>query len=195
MAYDDGQHVLAQRYLLQALRLAQESRSTALGAHVLAGLSDQATLTGHPDQGLQLARAGRAGLRDAVSAARKADLWALQARAEAALGESRATARSVAESERHAADIDLPAEPEWARFIDPAYLNGEYAHAFRDLDRRNESTSFAQRSAHEAAQQNRARCFLSGDVLGDAGRTGHRGSRPGRGGHDVTRPAPSRNPP
>jgi hypothetical protein len=93
---------------------------------------DRATLTGHPDQGLQLARAGRAGLRDAESAACQADLWALQARAEAALGESRATTRSVAESQRHAANIDLAAEQEWARFIDPAYLNGEYAHAFRD---------------------------------------------------------------
>jgi len=58
MAYDDGQHSLAQQYLIQALRLAQEARRPELGAHVLAGLSDQATLTGHPDQGLQLARAG-----------------------------------------------------------------------------------------------------------------------------------------
>jgi hypothetical protein len=48
------------------------------------------------------------------------------------VGESRATTRSVAESQRHAANIDLAAEQEWARFIDPAYLNGEYAHAFRD---------------------------------------------------------------
>ena len=50
MAFDDGEHALAQRYLIQSLRLAQEARSPELGAHVLAGLSDQATLTGHPDQ-------------------------------------------------------------------------------------------------------------------------------------------------
>lgn len=36
MAYDDGHHPLAQSYLLQALRLAQEARSPELGAHVLA---------------------------------------------------------------------------------------------------------------------------------------------------------------
>jgi transcriptional regulator with XRE-family HTH domain len=157
MAYDDGQHALAQRYLVQALRLAQEARSPELGAHILAGLSDQATLTGHPDQGLQLARAGRAGLQHTDSAACLADLWALQARAEAALGEGASAARSVVESERHAASIDLTNEPEWARFIDPAYLNGEYAHAFRDLSQAADSATFAQLSADEAAKQHRAR--------------------------------------
>lgn len=157
MAYDDGQHSLAQRYLLQALRLAQAAHSPKLGAHILAGLSDQATLTGHPDEALQLARAGRAGLGSAHSPACLADLWALQARAEAALGDGPAAVHSVTESERHAANIDLTTEPEWARFIDPAYLNGEYAHAFRDLDRPAESTNFAQRSADEAARQHRAR--------------------------------------
>jgi len=157
MAYDDGEHVLAQRYLVHALRLAQEARAPELGAHVLAGLSDQATLTGHPDQALQLARAGRAGLQGITSSACLADLWALQARAEAALGDAKAAARSVLESERQVDHIDLANEPQWARFIDQAYLNGEYAHAFRDLGRSDEMTMFASRSADEAARQQRAR--------------------------------------
>jgi transcriptional regulator with XRE-family HTH domain len=157
MAYDDGEHGLAQRYLLQALRLAQEARSSDLGAHVLAGLSDQATLTGHPDQALQLARAGRAGLRDSRSHACLADLWALQARAEAAMGDGGSAARSVLNSEREAESVELDEEPEWARFIDAAYLNGEYAHAFRDLDRPDETERFAALSASEASRQNRAR--------------------------------------
>jgi hypothetical protein len=157
MAYDDGQHSLAQRYLVQALRLAQESGSPELGAHVLAGLSDQATLTGHPDQALQLARAGRVGLAGFASHACLADLWALQARAEAAVGDGKAAVASVLNSEREAAAVRLEDEPEWARFIDPAYLNGEYAHAFRDLGRPAESARFARVSADEAAHQHRAR--------------------------------------
>src|SRR5690606_33962387 len=68
-----------------------------------------------------------------------------------------AAARSVAQSERHAANINVEDEPEWARFIDPAYLNGEYAHAFRDLGRADETAEFAARSADEAARQHRAR--------------------------------------
>jgi hypothetical protein len=39
MAIDDDRQALAQRYLIQALRLAQESGDTTLGAHVLAGMS------------------------------------------------------------------------------------------------------------------------------------------------------------
>jgi hypothetical protein len=157
MAYDDGEHALAQRYLIQALRLAHEASSPELGAHVLAGLSDQATLTGHPDHALQLAKAGRAGLNHGHSPACLADLWALQARAEAALGDHRAAAHSVVESERRAEMIVPGEEPEWARFIDNAYLNGEYAHAFRDIDRPNETAAFAARSAEEAHRQSRGR--------------------------------------
>ena len=157
MAYDDGDHALAQRYLIQALRIAHEASSPELGAHVLAGLSDQATLTGHPDHALQLAKAGRAGLKHGHSPACLADLWALQGRAEAALGDHRAAAHSVVESERWAEMIVPGQEPEWARFIDKAYLNGEYAHTFRDLDRPDETAAFAARSAEEAYQQNRGR--------------------------------------
>lgn len=48
-------------------------------------------------------------------------------------------------------------EPEWARFIDPAYLNGEYAHTFRDLERPEEAAHVAGPSITEAERQNRAR--------------------------------------
>lgn len=157
MAFDDGEHSLAQRYLIQALRLAQEAGSPELGAHVLAGLSDQANLTGHPDHALQLARAGRVGLRRGHSPACLADLWALQARAEAVLGDASAAAHSVNESERVAEDINTDAEAEWAKFIPGAYLHGEYAHAFRDLGLPDETARFAALSVAGAQQQQRAR--------------------------------------
>jgi hypothetical protein len=62
MAYEAANHGLAERYLIQSLRLAQESGDTLLGAHVLAGMSDQATLMGHPHEGLKLAQTGQHGL-------------------------------------------------------------------------------------------------------------------------------------
>jgi hypothetical protein len=86
-----------------------------------------------------------------------ADLWALQARAEAVLGDKKAVARSVHESERAADEIEPAEAPEWARFIPGAYLHGEYAHAFRDLDRPDVATRFATLSAAEAQEQGRAR--------------------------------------
>jgi hypothetical protein len=157
MAFDNGEHSLAQRYLIQSLRLAQAAGSPELGAHVLAGLSDQATLTGHPDHGVQLAKAGRAGLAHGHSDAALADLYALQARAEAAMGEGAAAARSVHLSESTFENVKIDDEPEWARFIDPAYLNGEYAHTFRDLERPEEAAHFAGLSIAESERQNRAR--------------------------------------
>lgn len=113
---------------------------------------------GHPDQGLQLARAGRAGLgMSGQSFACLLDLWALQARAEAALGDSAAAQRSILESQRQPGRVNHDDEAEWAKFIDPAYLNGEYANAFRDIGQTDQMETFAARSAAEASKQNRAR--------------------------------------
>ncbi|MGH3768118.1 MAG: hypothetical protein ACRDTX_23710 [Pseudonocardiaceae bacterium] len=63
----------------------------------------------------------------------------------------------MAESEAAFERIVRINEPEWARFIDPAYLAGEWANAFGDIARPIESTRFARRSAAEARNQKRAR--------------------------------------
>ena len=57
MAYDLEQHGLAQRYLVQALRLAREADNYALGGEILAGMSHQAVYLRQADDGLDLARA------------------------------------------------------------------------------------------------------------------------------------------
>lgn len=157
MAFDDGQHGAAQRYLIQALRLAEESKDAALGAHVLAGMADQATLTGNPVEGRRLAQAGRHGLTRNESAACLSDLWALEARALAALKDKAGTAHAVAESERAFARIDHANEPEWAQFIDRAYVHGEHANALRDIDDPNSAAEHARESIQDARKQNRAR--------------------------------------
>ncbi|MGH3771963.1 MAG: hypothetical protein ACRDRW_11310 [Pseudonocardiaceae bacterium] len=157
MAIDDGRQALAQRYLLQSLRLAQASGDAKFGAHVLAGMSHQACMLGHPREALQLATAGRHGLTRAYSPACAARLWALQSLAHASLGESREAAHAVAQSELAFERVHRDDEPEWARFIDTAYLTGEWANAFGDIARPVESTRFAHHSATEARHQNRAR--------------------------------------
>lgn len=157
MAYDDGQHGLAQRYLIQSLRLAQESSNTALGAHILAGMADQATLLGNPTEGRRLAQAGRLGLSSNESAACLADLWCLEARALARLGDKTAAARAVVESENAYAHVNLDGEPAWAEFIDPAYLHGEYGHTFRDIGDPAAAAEHARTSMQHAKAQKRAR--------------------------------------
>ncbi|MGW5304839.1 transcriptional regulator [Streptomyces griseoluteus] len=157
MAYDNGEHSLAQRYLIQSLRLAEESRNPALGAHVLAGMADQATLLGNPREGRRLAQAGRQGLSRADSPACLADLWCLEARALALLDDKVAAARAVVQSERAYERADLADEPDWAAFIDPAYLHGEHANTMRDLGDAAAAEEHARRSIEHAEKQQRAR--------------------------------------
>jgi transcriptional regulator with XRE-family HTH domain len=157
MAYDDGLMGLAERYLIQSLRLAQASGNRTLGAHVLAGMSDQANLLGSPQEALMLARAGQRGIRTDDSPACMTDLLVLEARALAALGDGYAAARAVAAAEQTFGRIVPEEEPEWARFIDVAYVFGEAAHCFRDLGDSSQIDRFATESAEEAARQRRAR--------------------------------------
>ncbi|WP_444852269.1 transcriptional regulator [Streptomyces sp. NPDC000229] len=157
MAYDSGEHGVAQRYLIQALRLAEESKNAALGAHVLAGMADQATLLGDPQEGRRLAQAGRHGLSKAESPACLADLWCLEARALAKLGDKVAASRAVVQSETAFERVRPEQEQAWAEFIDPAYLHGEHAMTFRDLGEPKSSETHALRSIEHAHAQKRAR--------------------------------------
>ncbi|MGH3939245.1 MAG: hypothetical protein ACRDTG_11535 [Pseudonocardiaceae bacterium] len=158
MAMDDNRPALAQRYLIQALRLAQESGDIAHGAEVLADMSQQAYMLGYPREALQLAIAGRHGLAKAYSPAPAARLLAREALAYAALGDSKAAARAVVESERVFEHIDPESEPEWARFTDSASLNGVWADTFVDLGRPVEAARFARHSISAAVSQNRVPC-------------------------------------
>jgi hypothetical protein len=157
MAYDDGQHGLAQRYLIQALRLAEAAENPILGAHVLAGMSDQANLLGHPREALMLVRAGRRAITVEGSAACMADLYVLEGRALAALNDCRAASLAVAKAEEAFQNVVPENEPEWARFIDVPYILGEAAHCFRDLGQISQVERFASESAAVAKRQGRAR--------------------------------------
>lgn len=157
MAYEAANHGLAERYLIQSLRLAQESGDMLLGAHVLAGMSDQATLVGHPHEGLKLAQTGQHGLRRHGPSAALADLCTLEARAHAALGDERACLAAIARAENTFEQITPDDEPEWARFIDVAYIWGEFANCARDLQLPELGATFAQQSITESALQRRAR--------------------------------------
>ncbi|WP_125776159.1 transcriptional regulator [Antribacter gilvus] len=157
MAYDNGEHGVAQRYLIQSLRLAEESGNTALGSHILAGMADQATLLGDPDEGRRLAQAGRVALSRVEAPACLADLWCLEGRALALLGDAKGAAHAVVESEKAYTRVRPEAEPEWATFIDPAYLHGEHANTFRDLGDPTAAAEHARKSIEHAKSQNRAR--------------------------------------
>ncbi|MGH3899588.1 MAG: helix-turn-helix domain-containing protein [Pseudonocardiaceae bacterium] len=135
MSFDSGKQGLAQRYFIQALRLAQASGNRALGAHILADMSIQAHYLGDAPQALDLAGAGlRTGL-DCGSPSTAARCAALQGRAHALHVDRRACAQACTVAER-ALDRAMPAdEPAWIQFFTAKALAGEMLTMARDLGR------------------------------------------------------------
>ncbi|MFB7171218.1 transcriptional regulator, partial [Streptomyces sp. NPDC056254] len=136
MAVDTGQPGLAQRYYIQALRLAQAAGDRAYGGYVLAAsMSHLAAELGNPREIAQLARAAQEGTRGQVTPRVEAMYYAAEARGHALLGDGRATgvlsARAVSALER--AEPESGDDPVWIRHFDEAYLADELAHCHRDL--------------------------------------------------------------
>ncbi len=138
MAVDTGQPGLAQRYYIQALRLAQAAGDRGYGGYVLAAsMSHLAASLGNPREIAQLAKAAQEGARGHVTPRAEAMFYAAEARGHALLGDARScqVVASRAVSRLDAADngTDSGDDPPWIRHFDRAYLSDELAHCHRDL--------------------------------------------------------------
>ncbi|MCP3821891.1 transcriptional regulator [Streptomyces sp. A3M-1-3] len=136
MAVDTGQPGLAQRYYIQALRLAQAAGDRGYGAYVLAAsMSHLAAQLGNPREIAQLARAAQEGARGQVPPRAEAMFLAAEARGHALMGDARATqvaaGRALGALER--TDAAAGDDPAWIAHFDAAYLADELAHCHRDL--------------------------------------------------------------
>ncbi|MGW2818409.1 transcriptional regulator [Streptomyces sp. NPDC001415] len=136
MAVDTGQPGLAQRYYIQALRLAQAADDRGYGGYVLAAsMSHLAAQLGNPREIAQLARAAQEGARGRVTPRAEAMFYAAEARGHALLGDAR-TCQAVAGralTALDAADPESGDDPSWIAHFDQAYLADELAHCHRDL--------------------------------------------------------------
>ncbi|GAA2353283.1 regulator [Streptomyces carpaticus] len=146
-AYDIAAHGLAQRYFVQALRLAQAAGDRSYGSYVLVSMSRQAVYLGHGREAVQLARVAQQGMASSVAPAVQALLHAVEARGHALLGEVRACSAALARAER-ALESARPGEevPTWARFFDEAQLADEFGHCHRDLQQYRTAARYAERS-------------------------------------------------
>ncbi|MGW1836785.1 transcriptional regulator [Streptomyces sp. NPDC002067] len=138
MAVDTGQPGLAQRYYIQALRLAQAADDRAYGGYVLAAsMSHLAAELGTPREIAQLARAAQEGARGRVTPRAEAMFCAAEARGHALMGDGRAfqsvAARALTAMERAEAVGDAGDDPDWIGHFDRSYLADELAHCHRDL--------------------------------------------------------------
>ncbi|MFD7326849.1 regulator [Streptomyces sp. NPDC059875] len=146
-SYDIAAHGLAQRYFVQALRLAQAAGDRAYGSYVLITMSRQAVYLGHGREAVQLARVAQQGVGSAAPPVVQALLHAVEARGHGVLGEARACSASLARAER-ALEAARPGDdvPYWARPFDEAQLADEFGHCHRDLQQYRPAAQHAERS-------------------------------------------------
>ncbi|MGH3772117.1 MAG: helix-turn-helix domain-containing protein [Pseudonocardiaceae bacterium] len=129
MSFDSGKQGLAQRYFIQALRLAQASGNRTLGAHILADMAMQARGLGDTTQALDLASAGL----DRGSPVTQARCAAAQSRAYALRGDERACAQACSIAQR-ALDRATPADQRvWFKPFTPGHLTAEMLRNASDL--------------------------------------------------------------
>ncbi|MER6380938.1 regulator [Streptomyces sp. NPDC001250] len=160
-SYDIAAHGLAQRYFVQALRLAQAAGDRAYGSYVLVTMSRQAVYLGHGREAMQLARVAQQGMGTAGPPVVQALLHACEARAHGVLGEVRACTAALVRAER-ALETARPGDevPYWAKFFDEAQLADEFGHCHRDLQQFRAAAQHAERSLQlRAPAHARSRLF------------------------------------
>ncbi|MFF7200819.1 MULTISPECIES: regulator [unclassified Streptomyces] len=146
-SYDIAAHGLAQRYFVQALRLAQAAGDRAYGSYVLVTMSRQAVYLGHGREAVQLTRVAQQGMGSAAPPLVQAMLHSVEARGHGVLGEVRACTAALVRAER-ALETARPGDevPHWARTFDEAQLADEMGHCHRDLQQYRPAIQHAERS-------------------------------------------------
>lgn len=161
MSYDSGLHGIAQRYFIQALRMAQAAGDRLLGSSILSAMSHQATFVGRYREAATLARAASAGPARALTPTLAAQFRAMEARALARLGDARGTDRALAEAERQLSLRTPESDPEYIAYFDEVELAAEFGHCFRDLGRPLQAVELGAASIFGDGLNNRSDFFAT----------------------------------
>ncbi|NJQ01442.1 transcriptional regulator [Streptomyces zingiberis] len=132
-AYDSDAHGLAQRYFHQALRLAKASGDRGLGAYTIALLVNQSLFTREFRQAVAFAESALRAAGPHITPALAADLYAMQAKAYARLGDGPAALGCIRRAEREAEDIRRGQEPAETGYVQPGLVNVQIAEALLSL--------------------------------------------------------------
>ncbi len=158
-AYDQEEHGVAQRYLIQALRLARAAGDPGLGAEILAAMSHQATYVGRPGDAVDLAHAAQISARSAGLAALESECHMVEAHGHAARRDDASCAVSLNAAERTFSRAESSDRPEWLAYFDAAYMSAKVAHCFRDLGDDVRTARFAEQSLDMSEGYPRGRAF------------------------------------
>ncbi|MET7622477.1 MFS transporter [Streptomyces sp. NPDC005408] len=134
MAFDTGQQEAAQRYYIQALRLARAAADVPLGGYVLASMSLQATYRGFADEGVDLAQAALERNRGLATARTMSFFRLVEARAHAKASDAPAAGAALKAAEgwlERSREGD--ADPSWLGFYSYDRFAADAAECYRDL--------------------------------------------------------------
>ena len=134
MAFDTGQQEAAQRYYIQALRLARAAADVPLGGYVLASMSLQATYRGFADEGVDLAQAALERNRGLATARTMSFFRLVEARAHAKASDAVAAGAALRAAEgwlERSREGD--ADPSWLGFYSYDRFAADAAECYRDL--------------------------------------------------------------
>jgi hypothetical protein len=131
MAYDLEQHPIAQRYLIQALRLAQAGGDEALGGEILAAMSCQAAYLGDGMDAVDMARVAARAARRTGYGRLLSEALATEAQGHALAGDRAACASTLTQAHR-ALDGAGSDGPAWLEYFDGAYLSAKAGRALLD---------------------------------------------------------------
>jgi tetratricopeptide (TPR) repeat protein len=162
MTYDEGdRHGLAQRYFIQALRLAHAADDALLAGSILDAMSHQATFLGRHREAANMARAARAGTVGRATATLTAHFHAMEARALAAGGDAAGAQSALGEAVRVFERRQPGEDPEWIGYFDDTELSAEFSHCFRDLGRASDAVTYAERALAAAGASSRSDFFVT----------------------------------
>ncbi|MER5913875.1 MFS transporter [Streptomyces sp. NPDC001982] len=154
MAFDTGQQEAAQRYYIQALRLARAAADVPLGGYVLATMSLQATYRGFGDEGVDLAQAALERNRGLATARTMSFFRLVEARAHARAGDAQAAGGSLRAAE---AWLERSREgdndPSWLGFYSYDRFAADAAECYRDLKAPRQVRRFTEQALSKPTEE------------------------------------------
>jgi hypothetical protein len=121
-ACDGGNYGLAQRYNITALRAAHTADDRALGAHILAAMTNQAARHGQPAAGVTFIETALAGVRGKATPALLAELHIWRALAFATLRDASACTAAISQAHTQAEQLKPDDDPSWLYWLDPTAI-------------------------------------------------------------------------
>lgn len=141
-AYDGLDHGVAQRYFIQALRLARAADDDSLAAHIFGDMARHTLYVGDVREALALARAGQRAARSGGSPGDEARAACLEAHAHARLGDEVGVARAMHAAEQALA-LPHPDTRAWIGYFTAEQLQAEFAHVADLAGRPADALEFA----------------------------------------------------